>query len=122
MGIPIPGLSLMLKCSHLTTSIHLPSTLTMSPRRGACCGLYTRIFLLIRVFLEGVDLIRGPVGIDTVAAALSEESDTIMDVYEPYLLQLGFLGRTPRGRIATRRAYEHLGTPYENEPEQPNLL
>jgi Holliday junction DNA helicase RuvB len=54
----------------------------------------------------------GPVGIDTLAAATSEETDTIMDVYEPYLIQLGFLQRTPRGRIATRRAYEHLGLPY----------
>jgi Holliday junction DNA helicase RuvB len=51
----------------------------------------------------------GPVGLDTIAAAISEESDTIMDVYEPYLLQLGFLHRTPRGRVATKRAYEHLG-------------
>lgn len=50
----------------------------------------------------------GPVGIETIAAAISEEADTIMDVYEPYLLQLGFLARTPRGRTATRRAYEHL--------------
>ena len=51
----------------------------------------------------------GPVGIDTLSAATSEEADTIMDVYEPYLIQLGFLTRTPRGRVATRRAYEHLG-------------
>ncbi len=51
----------------------------------------------------------GPVGIDTIAASISEESDTIMDVYEPYLIQLGFLDRTPRGREATARAYEHLG-------------
>ena len=54
----------------------------------------------------------GPVGLDTLAAALNEDSDTIMDVWEPYLLQLGFLDRTPRGRIATRRAHEHLGRPY----------
>jgi Holliday junction DNA helicase RuvB len=53
----------------------------------------------------------GPVGLDTIAAAISEEADTIMDVYEPYLLQLGFLHRTPRGRVATRSAYEHLGIP-----------
>jgi Holliday junction DNA helicase RuvB len=51
----------------------------------------------------------GPVGIATIAASISEEADTIEDVYEPYLLQLGFLQRTPRGREATRRAYEHLG-------------
>ncbi|MBC8249922.1 MAG: Holliday junction branch migration DNA helicase RuvB, partial [Anaerolineales bacterium] len=54
--------------------------------------------------------------------ALSEESDTIMDVVEPYLLQLGFLNRTPRGRVATRRAYEHLGIPYEEKPGQPTLF
>ena len=51
----------------------------------------------------------GPVGIETIAAAVSEERDTIEDVYEPYLMQLGFLGRTPRGRVATKLAYEHLG-------------
>jgi len=51
----------------------------------------------------------GPVGIETLAAAISEETDTIMDVYEPYLIQLGFLQRTPRGRIATEGAYTHLG-------------
>jgi Holliday junction DNA helicase RuvB len=51
----------------------------------------------------------GPVGLETIAAAISEEADTIMDVYEPYLIQLGFLDRTPRGREATPRAYEHLG-------------
>lgn len=54
----------------------------------------------------------GPVGINTIAAAISEESDTVEDVYEPYLLQLGFLERTARGRMATRRAYEHLGRTY----------
>jgi len=64
----------------------------------------------------------GPVGLETIAASLSEESDTIMDVVEPYLLQLGFLDRTPRGRVATRRAYEHLGIPYEEKPEQPALF
>ncbi len=57
----------------------------------------------------------GPVGLETIAAAISEESDTIMDVYEPYLLQLGFLDRTPRGRLATRLAYEHLGLPYDKD-------
>ena len=51
----------------------------------------------------------GPVGIETIAAAVSEERDTIEDVYEPYLMQLGFLDRTPRGRVATKLAYDHLG-------------
>lgn len=64
----------------------------------------------------------GPVGLETIAAALSEEADTIMDVCEPYLLQLGFLERTPRGRVATRHAYDHLGLPYSERPQQPTLL
>ncbi|HEX9059860.1 MAG TPA: Holliday junction branch migration DNA helicase RuvB [Clostridia bacterium] len=51
----------------------------------------------------------GPVGLDTLAASIGEESDTIEDVYEPYLLQLGFINKTPRGRTATKLAYEHLG-------------
>ncbi|MFC1974574.1 Holliday junction branch migration DNA helicase RuvB [Chloroflexota bacterium] len=64
----------------------------------------------------------GPVGLDTIAASISEEADTIMDVYEPYLLQLGFLERTPRGRLATQSAYQHLGLPYNKEkPPQPSL-
>ena len=50
-------------------------------------------------------------GIETIAASISEEADTIMDVYEPYLMQMGFLQRTPRGRLATRLAYEHLSLP-----------
>lgn len=54
----------------------------------------------------------GPVGIETLAATVNEETDTIEDVYEPYLMQIGFLARTPRGRIATALAYEHLGLDY----------
>lgn len=63
----------------------------------------------------------GPVGLNTIAASISEEQDTIMDVVEPYLLQLGFLDRTPQGRVATRSAYEHLGYQYTEEG-QPRLL
>jgi len=55
----------------------------------------------------------GPVGLHTIAASISEEADTIMDVYEPYLLQLGFIQLTPRGRVATRLACEHLGLAYK---------
>lgn len=77
---------------------------------------------LLRAIIE---LFRGgPVGLSTLAAALAEEIDAIEDVYEPYLLQLGFLQRTPRGRIATRRAYDHLNIPYsedESGPEQARL-
>jgi Holliday junction DNA helicase RuvB len=57
----------------------------------------------------------GPVGLSTIAASISEEQDTIMDVVEPYLLQLGFLERTPQGRTATRHAYEHLGLSYPKD-------
>ena len=64
----------------------------------------------------------GPVGLDTIAASICEEADTIMDVYEPYLLQLGFIDRTPRGRVATKLAYGHLGIPYEKEQPLPRLL
>lgn len=69
----------------------------------------------------------GPVGLETIAASISEESDTIMDVVEPYLLQLGFLERTSRGRTATRHAYQHIGFPFPvqmstEESPQPRLL
>ncbi|MBE2224158.1 MAG: Holliday junction branch migration DNA helicase RuvB [Anaerolineae bacterium] len=69
----------------------------------------------------------GPVGLDTIAASISEESDTIMDVVEPYLLQLGFLERTARGRMATNHAYQHLNLPLPQTqtkqiPEQPGLF
>jgi Holliday junction DNA helicase RuvB len=65
----------------------------------------------------------GPVGLQTIAASLSEEPDTIMDVVEPYLLQLGFIDRTPQGRVATARAYEHLGLtpPATPQPRLPEL-
>ena len=54
----------------------------------------------------------GPVGLDTLAATIGEEPNTIEDVYEPYLLQLGFISRTPRGRIATKAAYDHFDIPF----------
>ena len=62
---------------------------------------------VLKCIIENYD--GGPVGIETIAVAVSEERDTIEDVYEPYLMQLGFLGRTPRGRVATKLAYDHLG-------------
>lgn len=57
----------------------------------------------------------GPVGLDTIAAAIGEDSGTIEDVYEPYLIQNGLINRTPRGRVATAAAYDHFGIPYEKE-------
>ena len=66
----------------------------------------------------------GPVGLETIAAAISEDSATIMDVYEPYLIQLGFIDRTPRGRACTPRAYKHLDIELSDEaaPDQQRLL
>ncbi len=58
-----------------------------------------------------------PVGLDTIAASIAEAPETIEDVYEPYLLQLGYIQRTPRGRIVTQRGYEHFGIPYQKEGE-----
>jgi Holliday junction DNA helicase RuvB len=83
---------------------------------------------LLRAIIDLFD--GGPVGLSTLAASLAEEVDAIEDVYEPFLLQLGFLQRTPRGRVASRRAYEHLGLPYvergthsddPNAPQQERL-
>ena len=62
---------------------------------------------LLRTIIEKYD--GGPVGLNTLAAALAEEQDALEEVYEPFLIQIGFLDRTPRGRVATRLAYEHLG-------------
>jgi Holliday junction DNA helicase RuvB len=62
---------------------------------------------LLRAIIDKFD--GGPVGIGSLAAAISEEKDAIEDIYEPYLIQIGFLDRTPRGRVATARAYEYFG-------------
>ncbi|MBQ7377062.1 MAG: Holliday junction branch migration DNA helicase RuvB [Clostridia bacterium] len=64
----------------------------------------------------------GPVGLDTLAATIGEEAITIEDVYEPYLLQIGFLARTPRGRCATHLAYDHLGIPYRELASQTSIF
>ena len=64
----------------------------------------------------------GPVGLETIAAAISEEPDTIMDVYEPYLLKIGFLQRMPRGRVASHLAYDHLGLDPAGASAQPGLF
>ena len=76
-------------------------------------GLDDTDHMVLRSIIEKFD--GGPVGVDTLAASISEEADTIMDVYEPFLLQMGFLDRTRRGRVATRRAYEHLGFDYPKD-------
>jgi len=73
---------------------------------------------LLRVIIEKFD--GGPVGLNTLAAAISEETETIEDVYEPYLLQMGFIQRTPRGRVATSSAYSHLDI--ENKSKKGDLF
>lgn len=64
----------------------------------------------------------GPVGLETLAASISEEHDTLTDVYEPYLLKMGLIQKTPRGRVATERAYQHLGISYSRPAESNNLF
>ncbi|OQX67704.1 MAG: Holliday junction branch migration DNA helicase RuvB [Sorangiineae bacterium NIC37A_2] len=78
-----------------------------------------RLLEIVIDFYDG-----GPVGVETLAAAMAEPRDTIEDVYEPFLLQQGFLARTPRGRVATRRAYSHLARPWvdRNPSPQGNLF
>jgi Holliday junction DNA helicase RuvB len=86
-------------------------------------GLDSIDHMVLRAIIEKFD--GGPVGLETLSASISEEAETIEEVYEPYLLQLGFLDRTPRGRVATRRAYEHLGFEYTKGPSttaQPSLF
>jgi Holliday junction DNA helicase RuvB len=68
---------------------------------------------LLRVIID--DYEGGPVGLETLAATIGEPSDTLEDVYEPYLLQQGYIGRTPRGRVAMKKAYDHLGIPRVNK-------
>ncbi|MYB21344.1 MAG: Holliday junction branch migration DNA helicase RuvB [Chloroflexi bacterium] len=76
---------------------------------------------LLRALIEGFN--GGPVGLDTLAAAIAEDADTVMDVYEPYLIQLGFLARTPRGRVAMPAAWTHLGlTPQSATSDQGTLF
>jgi Holliday junction DNA helicase RuvB len=101
---------------HITSAVARQALALLEVDEGGLDDLDRRV---LRTIIEKFD--GGPVGLDTIAAAISEESDTIMDVVEPYLLQLGFVDRTPRGRMATARAYEHLDLPYK-KPEQPTLL
>ena len=83
-------------------------------------GLDDTDHMVLRSIIEKFE--GGPVGLDTLAASISEEADTITDVYEPFLLQIGFLDRTRRGRVATRRAYEHLGFEYPKSAAQASLF
>jgi Holliday junction DNA helicase RuvB len=79
------------------------------------CGLDSMDKKILKTIIEKFD--GGPVGIDSLAAAIGEEGQTLEDVYEPFLLQQGFIHRTPRGRIAARRSYEHFGIPFQGNSQ-----
>ncbi|MFH1175594.1 MAG: Holliday junction branch migration DNA helicase RuvB [bacterium] len=78
-----------------------------------CCGLDPADRRIMRCIIEKFS--GGPVGLQTIAAATSEEVETVEDIYEPYLMQLGFLQRTPRGRVVTENGYKHLGVDYDRK-------
>ena len=85
------------------------------------CGLESKDRYMLEVMIQKFS--GGPVGLKTLAAALSEMTETIEDVYEPYLIQLGFLARTARGRVVTHGGYEHIGAPYpRGDDRQGELL
>jgi Holliday junction DNA helicase RuvB len=71
---------------------------------------------ILQTLIEKFD--GGPVGLETLAVAVAEEKDTIEDIYEPFLIQAGFLARTPRGRTATRLAFDHFGVPPKARPQE----
>jgi len=84
------------------------------------CGLDRTDRRVLTAIIEKFD--GGPVGLDTIAAAIIESVDAVEDVYEPFLMQLGFLNRTPRGRVATAAAYRHLGLAVPQADEQGKLF
>ena len=97
---------------------------------GVCMALYGFIAVSGLKMVQGLDNIDrrmlsaiiqnyggGPVGLETLAATIGEEAVTLEDVYEPYLMQLGFLTRTPRGRCVTNLAYDHLHIPYDGQQQ-----
>ena len=76
-----------------------------------------------RILLSLIDKFQGgPIGLDTLATVVCEEKNTLEDVYEPFLIQSGFLIRTSRGRMATQAAYEHFKRPYLRKEDQPGLF
>lgn len=83
------------------------------------CGFDKVDRLLLLAIIEKFQ--GGPVGVETLAAVVHEEKDTIEDVYEPYLMQKGYIQRTPRGRVATKLAYDHFGLPFAQQTKQGNL-
>ncbi|MCY3778858.1 MAG: Holliday junction branch migration DNA helicase RuvB [Chloroflexi bacterium] len=118
-GTPRVGLRLLRRVRDFAEA-RADGAITMDVTQGALAlmeidelGLDDVDRRILRIIIEKFS--GGPVGLDTIAAAISEDRATIMDVYEPYLIQLGFLDRTPRGRICTRHAYAHLDIEYSEE-------
>ena len=110
-GVVAPGYSPVLQ----SVAYEALDLLNIDPR-----GLDEIVRRVLRAIIEKYH--GGPVGLSTIGASISEEPDTIMDVVEPYLLQLGFLERTSQGRVATAAAYQHLGMEAPKNIQQPRLL
>ena len=83
-------------------------------------GLDVGDHMVLRAIIEKFN--GGPVGVETIAASINEEPDTIIEVHEPFLLQTGLLDRTRRGRVATRRAYDHYGYEFPIGQNQPQMF
>ena len=100
--------------------VKIAITLAKKGKNVLAYDLYNTLNSIDRKMLETIIKFYdgGPVGLETLAATIGEEAVTIEDVYEPYLMQIGFLSRTPRGRCVTRLAYEHLGLPYKGSAYQ----
>jgi len=109
----VSDFALVLENGRINESIAREACERMGVDHGGLDDMDRRLLSFIVDAYEG-----GPVGVDTLAAALAEPRDTIEDVYEPYLLQQGYLGKTPRGRVATRKAYEHLGVERYADPDR----
>jgi Holliday junction DNA helicase RuvB len=99
--------------SQKTVIDHLSAVQALDDLRTDKAGLDVMDRKVLTTIMETYD--GGPVGIESLAATLNEESDTIVDTIEPFLLKAGYLKRTSRGRMATRLAYEHFGLPYKDK-------
>ena len=120
---PVEGVSAIyaqVKADGIITKEVADSALTMLEVDNI--GLDATDRRMLRSIIDYYD--GGPVGLETLAATIGEESITLEDVYEPFLMQLGFLNRTPRGRCATKLAYDHLKIPFNvaRDPQQQSLF
>src|SRR6266496_6611877 len=117
-GLP-PNLSMMV-CSSLRSISSNPCSSTSSSFNPACATSSVIDRKLLHTIIDKFG--GGPVGLNTIAAAISEEKDAIEDIYEPFLIQIGFLDRTPRGRVATPLAYGYFGLAAPDERRRDSRL